>query len=152
MKPLPHYYEVRLGTGGFGYERLSGAGLPSLRVGLPLNYDGPGDAWTPEQLLLASVSSCFVLTLRSIARFSKVDLVDVAVEATGTVDRSEGVTRFTEIVLRPAISVSAGTDRERVARVVERAEKNCLVSASLATRVRMECEIKEPETVAAKIA
>jgi uncharacterized OsmC-like protein len=49
--------------------------------------------------------------------------------------------RFTEIVLRPRLTVPAGTDKERAMRVLERSEKGCLVSASLATPVRLEAEI-----------
>jgi len=45
--------------------------------------------------------------------------------------------------LRPALTVSAGTDRERVLRLLEKSEKACLVSASLSTRIRLDPEIVE---------
>ncbi len=59
----------------------------------------------------------------------------------GTVDRRDGGLSFTEIVLRPRLLVRAGTDQERVLRVVEKAKKACLVSASLSTPIRLEPEI-----------
>ena len=65
------------------------------------------------------------------------------VDAAGLVDRQDGITRFTEIVLRPRLVVAAGTDRERALRVLERSEKQCLVSASLSTPIRLEAEITE---------
>ena len=109
----------------------------------PLDYDGPGDAWSPEHLLLASVQACFLFTLRAIARLSKLDFVALELDASGTVNRQDGVTRFTEIVLRPRLTVAAGTNRERTLHIIERSEKTCLVSASLSTPIRLEPEIIE---------
>lgn len=143
MKPLPHLYEVHLTGGPSGYAQLSAGGLPELRTAAPADYDGPGDAWSPEHLLLAAVQSCFLLTLRAIARASKIELKGLELDAVGTVDRQDGVTRFTEIVLRPKLTVAAGTDRDRALRVLEKSEKGCLVAASLSTPVRMEPEIRE---------
>jgi peroxiredoxin-like protein len=143
MKPLPHHYDVHLAGGPSGYALLSSLGIPDLPAAAPADYDGPGDAWSPEHLLLGAVQACFLLTLRAIARASKVDFLSLEVDATGTVDRENGITRFTEIVLRPRLKVPAGADRERALRILEKAEKHCLVSASLSTPIRLEPEIQE---------
>lgn len=143
MKPLPHRYDVSLSGGPSGYAQLSTPGIPELRMAPPVEYDGPGDAWSPEHLLLASVEACFLFTLRTIARLSKLEFSDLELSATGTVDRQDGVTRFVEIVLRPRITVPAGTNRERALRILEKSEKTCLVSASLTTPIRLEAEIVE---------
>ena len=89
------------------------------------------------------MQACFLLTLRAIARASKVDFLGLELDATGTVDRENGITRFTEIVLRPRLKVPAGADRERALRILEKSEKHCLVSASLSTPIRLEPEIQE---------
>ncbi len=143
MKPLPHHYEVHLAGGPSGYALLSSPGIPDLSAAAPADYDGPGDAWSPEHLLLGAVQACFLLTLRAIARASNVNFLSLELDATGTVDRENGITRFTEIVLRPRLKVSAGTDRERALRILEKSEKHCLVSASLSTPIRLEPEIQE---------
>ncbi len=143
MKPLPHHYEVLLEGGPAGYARLSSPGIPQLQINAPSDFDGPGDAWSPEHLLLAAVQSCFLLTFRSVARVSKLEFVDLRLDASGTVDRKEGVTRFTEIVLRPRLTVPPGADHERVRRAIEKSEKACLVSASLSTPIHLEPEIVE---------
>ena len=67
MKPLPHLYDVHLSGGASGYAQVSTAGVPELRMAPPADYDGPGDAWSPEHLLLASVQTCFLFTLRALA-------------------------------------------------------------------------------------
>ena len=143
MKPLPHRYDVHLTGGPAGYAALSTAGLPDLRIAPPPEYDGPGDAWSPEHLLLAAVQACFLLTLRAVARLSKIEFTSLELDAVGTVDRQDGVTRFSEIVLRPTLSVAAGTTRDRVLSLLQKTEKACLVSASLATPIRLEPVIRE---------
>jgi len=143
MKPLPHQYEAGLAGGPSGYVTVSASGLPSLRLEAPSDFGGPGDAWSPEHLLLAAVQSCFLLTLRAVARASKLDFVSLDLDASGTVDRQDGVTRFTEIVLRPRLTIAAGTDHERAVRALEKSEKACLVSSSLSTPIRLEPEIIE---------
>jgi len=143
MKPLPHHYEVALSGGPSGYAMLSSAGLPDLRTAPPVDFDGPGDAWSPEQLLLAAVQTCFLFTLRSIARASQSPFVSLELSATGTVNRQDGVTRFTEIVLRPRLVIAAGSDRARALHVLEKSERHCLVGASLSTPIRVEPEITE---------
>lgn len=141
MKPLPHEYDVHLTGGPSGYAQLSTSGLPELRTAPPADYDGPGDAWSPEHLLLASVQTCFLFTLRAIARLSKLEFTNLVLDATGTVNRRDGVTRFIEIVLRPRLTVVSGTDHERALNILEKSEKTCLVTASLSTPVRLEPEI-----------
>ena len=143
MKPLPHDYDVHLTGGPAGYAVLSSVGIPDLRTAEPPDFKGPGDVWSPEHLLFAAVQTCFLFTLRSIARASHVDFVSLELDAAGTVDRQEGVTRFTEIVLRPRRVIARGTDRERALRMLEKSEKHCLVSASLSTPIRVHPELTE---------
>jgi len=141
MKPLPHIYTVQLSGGPEGYAAVSVAGIPELRSAPPADFDGPGDAWSPEYMLMAAVETCFLFTLRVVARASKVEFTSLQLTEEGTVDRKDGATRFTEFVLRPRLMLPAGADRERAMRLLEKSEKACLVSASLSTPVRLEPEI-----------
>jgi peroxiredoxin-like protein len=151
MKALPHHYEVHLTGGPSGYGLLSTTGVPPLRAAPPVEYDGPGDAWSPEHLLLASVQACFLFTLRAIARQSKLEFLALEVDASGIVNREDGSTRFTEIVLRPTITVRSGIDRDWALRILEKSEKACLVSASLSTRIRLEPQIRQDDSGAAAV-
>jgi len=141
MKPLPHHYQARLTGGPTGYATMSVAGVPDLRSAPPADFDGPGDAWSPEHLVLAAVQTCFLFTLRAVARASRIEFQALELSAEGTVDRQDGGLRFTEIVLRPRLTLAPGADRDRALRVMEKSEKTCLVSASLATAIRLEPEI-----------
>ena len=141
MTPLPHVYSIEVGTTGNTYATLASRGLPSVRVASPPAYDGPGDAWSPEHLLLASVASCFVMTFRAVARASRLPFDGLVVDANGTVDRDAGTVRFTTITLHVRISVPAGTNHERCEQIVSKTESHCLVSASLATPVRVVTDV-----------
>jgi len=141
MKPLPHAYDVKLTGGPTGYATVSVEGAPPLRSAPPLDFDGPGDAWSPEHLLVAAVETCFLFTLRAIARASRVEFTALELSATGTVNTQDGVMRFTEIVLRPKLTLPAGADRDRALRALDKSERSCLVSASLATPIRLEPEV-----------
>ena len=141
MKPLPHLYDVALRGGPDGYATVSTEGPPELRTAPPVDFDGPGDAWSPEHLLMAAVETCFLFTLRSVAKASKLEFLSLELSGQGKVDRKDGATRFTEITLRPRLRLPAGADRDRALRIIEKSEKACLVSASLSTPIRLEPEI-----------
>lgn len=142
MKPLPHRYEANLTGGPSGYARVSSPGVPVLRTAAPADFDGPGDAWSPEQLLLASVQSCYLFTLRAVAQASQLEFQELELRAMGTVDRRAGVTSFTEITLRPSLLVPPGTDPARVQAVLDKTKRACLGSASLSSAVHVEPDIR----------
>ena len=141
MKPLPHHYALRLVATDDPHATVSGSDVPDLRTAPPSEFDGPGDAWSPEHLLMAAVETCFYFTFKAVARGTKLDVTSFALDGEGTLDRDAGTMRFTEIVLRPRVTLAPGTDPERARRVLEKSEKACLVSASLSTPVRLEPEI-----------
>lgn len=122
---------------------MTSAGLPSLETVAPVEFDGPGDAWSPEHLFLAAIQACFLLTFRAVARASNVQYVALDVGASGVVDREGRTTRFTEVVLTPRLTVPPGADREQAMRALSKAEGACLVSASISTPIRLEPEVVE---------
>lgn len=143
IKPLPHRYTATIVDGSDAYMRLSSAGVPEVRTAAPTDFGGPGDAWSPEQLLLGAVAACFVLTFRAVAAASGLAVTSLSVEAEGVVDRADARTRFTEIVLRPRVVAPAGVDATRLRRALGKAEHACLVSASLSAPVRLDFDLME---------
>jgi peroxiredoxin-like protein len=141
MEPLPHRYDVRLSGGPMGYATLTAHGVPDMSTAPPSDFDGPGDAWSPEHLLLAAVETCFLFTLRAVAQASRIEFTSLDLSAEGTVDRHDGGMRFTQIVLRPRLRLPAGADKDKARRAMEKSEKACLVTASLSVPVRLEPEI-----------
>jgi organic hydroperoxide reductase OsmC/OhrA len=141
MKPLPHEYGIELVGGPDGYATVAGPGLPCLTVAPPCEYDGPGDAWSPEHLLLAAVTACFLFTFRAVAKASHVEFLEVTANTSGTVDRTAGATRFTDIAVCATVTTAAGADRAAVQRAIDKTATHCLVSSSLSAPVRVEATI-----------
>jgi peroxiredoxin-like protein len=131
MKPFPHRYNVTLTTGEHSNTVITSDRLEPITSAPPAAFDGPGDLWSPETLLVAAVADCFAMTFRAIAKSSHLRWSKLLCDADGTLDRSEGVTRFTAIDLHAWLVVPAETDAERARALLTKAEKNCLVGNSL---------------------
>ena len=131
MHDLPHHYKVSANADSDSVVVVSSEGLPSLETAGPVEFGGPGDAWSPEELLVAAVADCFVLSFRAIARASKLEWDSVSCEASGTLDKVEKVTQFTRFDMSVLLTVPAGSDEEKASRLLQRAEKQCLISNSL---------------------
>jgi organic hydroperoxide reductase OsmC/OhrA len=142
MTPFPHHYSAQLRGGPVAYAELTASGIPPIRTAPPAQFDGPGDAWSPEELFLAAVASCFLFTLRAVARLAKLEFVQLDLKADGVVDRPERTSRFTEIVLRAILTVPDVADHAKAAAVLEKTKSACLVSASISTPIRLETEVR----------
>jgi peroxiredoxin-like protein len=131
MQPYPHHYEVAASGNEGGPVRVSAAGLQPIDTAPPVEFDGPGNLWSPETMLVASVANCFVLTFRAICRASKFEWRHVECTVEGLLERADGVARFTRFTTHASLSVAAGTDVDKARKLLEKAEHGCLVANSL---------------------
>ena len=139
---LPYLYETQVEWATGRKASLRSSGLPALEISPPPEFQGEPGIWTPEHLYVASVNACFVVTFLAIAELSKLDLVIFASHATGKLEKVEGSGfQITEVVLRPRLMVHHPRDLERAARLMQKAEKNCLISNSIKAIVKVEPEI-----------
>jgi len=110
---------------------VEGETIPrTINFAAPPEFGGEPGLWTPEHLLLAAVSTCYVATLRAVAEASKLEFEGIEVPVEGKIEKLDGVFKFTRITLRPLVTIHNEQDRERVGRVLEKAEQVCLVSRS----------------------
>ena len=138
MHPYPHQYTVHARSQPTGDVDVSGESLPTLHTAPPAEFDGPGDRWSPETLLCAAVADCFILSFRAVARASRLDWTDVECRVEGKLDKVDGKSHFTEIVVHATLRVPAGTDQDRATRLLEKGEQVCLISNSLVARRRLD--------------
>ncbi len=116
--------------------------MPSLQVDAPPEFKGHDGVWTPEHLFVASVNSCFMTTFLAIAENSKLEFVSFKADAKGKLEKVDGRGFvMTEVVLRPRLVIRHARDAERAIRILEKAEKNCLISNSIKTETKLEPEI-----------
>ena len=152
MREFPHHYTVSAAATPGGDVSLSGEQLTGLVSAPPAEFDGPGDRWSPETLLVGAVADCFVLTFRAIAKFAKLPWISLACDATGTLDRLDRTPQFTAFVVHASLAVPEGEDLEQARRLLARAEHACLVSNSLKASCRFEADAHVVETSAVNAA
>jgi len=147
-----HKYEVRAKS-----SRVRSGVVASDAVAEPIVFSAPPEfsgephVWTPEHFFVASVVTCFVSTFSGMADLSKFDFLSLEVEAEGTLERDASGWKFTEIKLRPLLKVSQEKDSERGARLLEKAERTCLIARSITAKLTLEPAIKVvPEVVLAE--
>jgi organic hydroperoxide reductase OsmC/OhrA len=141
MQKFPHLYRVRAQACAEGAASLEADGLPALTTASPKEFDGPGDQWSPESLLCAALAGCLILTFRAIARASRLEWRSLACEVQGTLEREEGVTQFTRFVTTARLEVPAGANVELCRRLLEKAERDCLIANSVKAPRELRAEI-----------
>jgi organic hydroperoxide reductase OsmC/OhrA len=141
MRAFPHRYLVVAEGSPVGGVELTADHVPQLDSAPPAEFDGPGDRWSPETLLVGAVVDCFILTFRSVARATNLPWTSLRCDGAGTLDRVERVTQFTHIDLSARLDIPEGTDPDQARRALERAEHACLISNSLKASVHLETEV-----------
>ena len=131
MLEYPHHYRVAASAGSEGDVNLTSSELDPILSAPPAEFDGPGDRWSPETLLVAAVADCFILSFRGIAKASKLPWLSLECEVEGTLARIEGTTKFTDFKVEATLHVTRGTNEEKAQRILEKAEAACLITNSL---------------------
>jgi organic hydroperoxide reductase OsmC/OhrA len=136
-----HSYRTSVTWTGERRAKLTAPGLPDVEVATPPEFPGghPG-IWSPEHLFTAAAEACLMTTFLAIAASSKLGFSEYSSTADGTLEKTEAGYLMTEIVLRPRVVVAAD-QVERAKRILEKAEKHCLISNSMKTRVVLEAEV-----------
>ncbi len=110
----------------------------AIHFSAPPEFGGLEGRWTPEDLLLAALASCFTTTFHAIAGYSKFEYTDLQVEVEGTVSKAESGYAFSEIVLRPTLTIPDEGQRDRAQHLLQKTKAACLVSKALATAPALE--------------
>jgi len=134
MHAFPHRYIVSASAEPDGEVAVASAGLEPLRTAPPIEFDGPGDRWSPETLLCGALADCFVLTFRAITRATKLRWLSLEVEVIGTLDREDRNSRFTRFDVEARLQLPGDVDHEAAERALHKAEAGCLISNSLSAQ------------------
>lgn len=145
MKAFPHEYRVAASAQPEGEVLLSASGLEVLHSAPPVEFEGPGDRWSPETLLVGALADCFVMTFRAIARASKLPWQALSVNVAGTLEREQGNSRFTRFELDARLRVPTGTDLALAERLLHKAEAGCLISNSLSGQRQLRVAIESAD-------
>jgi len=141
VQDYPHTYVVSASAQADTNLITSSPGLADLESAAPAEFGGPGDQWSPETLLVAAVADCFILSFKAIARASKLEWNSLSCEADGILEKVDRVTQFTAFHLRASLDVPDGTRQDKAARLMEMADKACLITNSLKADSHLEAEV-----------
>lgn len=141
MKSLPHQYQANASAGPEGEVSLACEGVDALTSAAPVEFDGPGNRWSPETLLAAAIADCFVLTFRAVALAMKLTWGTVYCNVEGTLDREQDKTRFTEFKVTVRLHIPPDTDEARAVILLQKAKDGCFIANSLSSRVDFEMAI-----------
>lgn len=138
-----HTYRIELAwTGNLGegtrsytsYSRsheLRVEGKPPLAASSDPLFRGDPTRYNPEELLVASLSSCHMLWYLHLCADAGVLVIGYSDHATGTMEETGAGGRFLEVTLRPLVVIAAGSDEDLAARLHERAHAHCFIASSV---------------------
>lgn len=150
-----HRYELQTtwtgnrgaGTTGYrDYDRavtIEVAGKPDLLASADKPFRGDPQRWNPEDLLLASLSECHLLSYLHAAVQAGVVVVAYEDAASGLmVEDGKGSGAFREVMLRPRVTVADASMVEAAQQAHERAHELCFIANSVNFPVRHEATIE----------
>ena len=121
-----HSYEVRVdwtGNDGEGtktyrsYRRdhtIAAEGKPLIPGSSDPNFRGDASRYNPEELLVASLSSCHMLWYLHLCAVNHVTVIEYQDAASGVMQEGEdGSGEFVRVTLRPKVKIAAGNDDDR---------------------------------------
>ena len=120
-------------TGGRSYTRdmlVEPAGKPPILGSAGARFFGDEARYNPEDLMLASLAECHLLTYLALATKAGLRLAALSVEASGTLGTTEGKTRLVRATLTARTRVATG-DLERARALHTDAHQQCFMSNSV---------------------
>jgi organic hydroperoxide reductase OsmC/OhrA len=122
-----------------GDENVIEKGKPDLLGSSDPAFRGDATRWNPEDLLVASLSSCHMLWYLHLCVQAKIILLAYQDDAQGTmVEDAGGGGRFTQVMLRPVATLAAGGDAALATALHEEAHRLCYIANSVSFPVLIE--------------
>jgi len=139
-----HNYTIKLtwtgntgnGTANYrSYERshvITAFNKPELLGSSDPAFRGDATKYNPEELLVASLSSCHMLWFLHLCADNGIVVVDYVDEPVGVmVETEDGSGRFTEVTLKPRVRVTKLEDLDVLEQLHYQANKLCFIANSV---------------------
>jgi organic hydroperoxide reductase OsmC/OhrA len=140
---IQHSYEVAVewqgnrGTGTSDYKSygrevlVTAAGKPEIAASADRAFRGDAERWNPEDMLLAALSECHLLSYLHAAATHGIVVTAYTDAASGVMEQTpDGGGHFVSVTLRPVVTISAG-DPELAQHLHEQASAQCFIAASV---------------------
>ena len=149
-----HRYTVQLRwTGNLGqgtsaysaYERaheIAAGGKPPIHGSSDPAFRGDPARYNPEELLVAALSACHMLWYLHLCADARIVVTAYSDEAVGVMaETPDGGGHFTAVVLKPSVTLEAGSDVGQAKQLHERAHALCFIANSVNFPVRCQPSI-----------
>ncbi|HET6519531.1 MAG TPA: OsmC family protein, partial [Geminicoccaceae bacterium] len=135
------------GTAGYrAYDRshaVTAEGKPPIAGSSDPAFRGDPSRYSPEDLLVASLSACHMLWYLHLCAEAGVAVTAYRDDALGVMrEEADGGGRFVEVVLKPAVTVRSPDMVEPANRLHAEAHRRCFIANSVSFLVRLEAQVE----------
>jgi peroxiredoxin-like protein len=118
----------------------TGSGI-AIKFSSPSKYKGVDNRASPEELLIAAESACYLLTFAAMAEKMRFEFLSYTCEAVGVLEKTDKGSAVTRITLRPKIEVENEEIAEKTEKALEISMRHCFIGNSIRSEILMEPEI-----------
>lgn len=112
-------------------------GKPEISLSSDPAFRGDIARYNPEELLVASLSSCHMLWYLHLCAEEGITVVDYSDHATGTMEESaSGGGRFSGVILNPVVTVTEDSMIDRAYQLHQKANELCFIANSVNFKVQ----------------
>ena len=142
-------WDGNTGTGTTSYDgygrqyRLLIAGKPELRGSADPMFRGDGGVHNPEDLFLAAISSCHMLSYLALCARKRINVLVYEDHATAVMSfDSRGGGKFDEVTLHPKVTIADISQRDLALHLHEAAHEVCFIANSCSVPIRHEAVVE----------
>jgi organic hydroperoxide reductase OsmC/OhrA len=122
--------------------KSSAPGKPSMEIGSPPEFKGEPGIWCPEELFVAALNGCLMLTFISMAQSKGVQFVSYESAAEGLLENVDGKFLITEVSVAPTVVLKSDGDLEKAKAIMGQVEEHCFISNSIKAKVKMAPQLR----------
>ena len=141
MNTYPKIFKVHsIGNSGiaeYWTNELASKACDPIPMAIPPEFEGPGGAYSPEDLYAMSLMNCYLATFKFIAEKSKLVYANINGAATLYVDKGDEKAPWMERV-EIIIKLSGCLQLDRAKVLLEKTKSQCMIINSVKTKVDFE--------------
>jgi organic hydroperoxide reductase OsmC/OhrA len=121
---------------------IGAEGKPEIEASSDPAFRGNPRRYNPEELLIASLTSCHMLWYLHLCAVNGITVVEYRDDAFGVMEeKADGSGQFVEAELRPSVRLADNGDRSKALALHEEAHRRCFIAASVNFQVSVKAEI-----------
>lgn len=134
-----HYYQVKASWNNNRNGVLSSKVLDeTITIATPPEFSkGEANVWSPEHYYLAAINGCLLTTFLAVAENFKLKFSNFESDSIGKLEVVERQFIISEVTLTPIVTINEKADESLALKVIEKAERACLISNSVKSKIVM---------------